>query len=516
MSLIQKSTSVVAASFCLGCAFVGFEPAPYSPRQLEVVYSEQEDLTFLSWKLAREADPGSVSFELFDGAQRRPITLDQAPFPAEPYECGNAICFQYQLPGLFEPPDAPLIHSIHARFGEHASPRATLSEVTETFSIDPIAIDRNRRADVRRYDWFADNEIPLVRAYDWRFVDGACGAEGPAFAPLDGAVDLPEGWAGDPACIEVSPRRRDRQGAIASAPLVASAETQLLARQRYDAPSAVHTTLYGVLFDLAIADAARCSEVRTALSSRIDAAITRRDPDAVKLGEYEPEGAQNCDPAPPEGYPIARMLADAQDAVLDTAGPHKTIFWIYVGNRAGSARDLASSWEELLGMSAALDRSPVYAWVIASNERAFEISARWLTPYRPVEDPTLLDDIDSVSELALPFRTLEHDLETQVELTAPAPRPEYARICQSVPIVASVEIDGAMVDPLAFAWPRRDLPLYTVDLGAQIGVPNAEFVAQSSEVQLEVCTAFCEGPFRTQAGIDHESWLASDTCAGFE
>ncbi len=126
----------------------------------------------------------------------QPIDLAAAPFPAEPRRCGRATCFQYQVLGHFVPPaDVGLLRVTHPRFGELASPPGVLVEVAETFAVDPIALDRNGRADPRRFDYFAEEGIPFERSYRWRLTAADCGAdaEGPDFAPMDGIVELPAG-----------------------------------------------------------------------------------------------------------------------------------------------------------------------------------------------------------------------------------------------------------------------------------------------------------------------------------
>jgi len=506
------------ALFAAGCAFVEFEPAPYAPRELTIVYSIQEDLTFLGWQLERNADADAVTFELADeDGVMRPIDLAAAPFPAPPRPCGRATCFQYQVPGHFVPPaDLPLLRATHPRFGEFASAEGTLIEVAETFSIDPIAVERNARADPRRFDWFAEERIPLVRDYGWRLVAGECEAPSaqPELAAMEGLVALPEGWAA-PSCFEAAPLRADAPGVLAQAPLVESAETRLAVRQRYDAPSYPHATLYGVLFDLAVADPTRCAQVRDTLFDTISAAIGARDASAVVLGAFEPDDAPDCAARPPALYPVARMLALAQDAALATDGP-KTILWIAVSNRAEPSAAFDAAWAELLAGSASIEPSPVYDWLITSGASAPRdgATAQWFTPYRPIEDPTLLDDIDTVAGLAAPFRTLDHDLDTTIALELGAlSRPQYGRICQAVPELATLEVGGAPAFD-TFAWPPRDAPLYTVDLGVQFGVPSALYVPRSSEVLFEVCWRFCDGPFRGANGADHESWLESTECAG--
>lgn len=507
----------LACSLITGCAFVVFEPAPYSPRQLSVVYSAQEDMTFITWQLPEHADADSVTFELAsEDGTLRPIDLADAPFPAAPRRCGRATCFQYQIVGRFVPPaETPLLRVTHPRFGEFASAPGTLVEVEETFAIDPIALDRNGRADPRRFDYFAEQGIPFERSYRWRLTAAECGddAAQPDFAPMDDIVELPEGWT-TPACFESTPVRADAPGVVVRAPLVPSAETWLLPRQRYDAPALTHTTLYGVLFDLAIADAERCRQTREIVAARIDSAIRAGDPSAVSLGAFEPIDGAGCAAQPPSLFPVARMLSAAQDAALATDG-EKTILWVLVSNRSEPSAAFEAAWSELLDGSAAIEPNPVFGWWIVPAERGGrETGPQWTIPYRPVEDETLFEDIDTIGRRATPFRTLDHDLETRIALELGGhARPEHARICQAVPRLASLEVAGVPVGD-TFAWPERGAPLYTVDLGVQIGVPNELFVARSSEVQIEICARHCDGPFRAANGEDHASWLAASECAG--
>ena len=135
-----------------GCSFVEFEPSPYAPRDVEVVYSKQEDLTFLFWKLKSSADLDLVSFELWDPVKEEwiQINLNQTWFPASPYECGQEYwCFQYQLEGEWEW-DKDVLRSLHLDGGVFGVLDLRNRSVDRTFDHDPIAVNLNVSFDPKK------------------------------------------------------------------------------------------------------------------------------------------------------------------------------------------------------------------------------------------------------------------------------------------------------------------------------------------------------------------------------
>lgn len=502
-----------------GCAFVEFESSPYSPSELDVVHSAQEDMTFLSWRLDRRADPGAVEFELVSDDGYRVIDLAAAPFPAAPYRCGSAWCFQFQLDGRVDfAEDVPILRARHPRYGMFASLEPSTHEVDTTFDVDPLGVERNARIDPRRFDWFAEAGVPLVREYGFRLQPGACEPDGAAeladFVRSDGLVAARTGWTDGEACFEAMPVHREGNGTVVRRPIVPSAETYLAQRETHTVPNQAHRTLYGVLFDLSIADSARCEAVRAQLTDTLRAEIEGRDPGAVWLGAFEPDDAPDCAARPPELYPVAAMLQAAFDAAAVTAGPARTVFWLHVSNRATSGPVLEEALAQLLAASAELEPNPAFLWSLAVTGSA---TSRWVTSYRPIEDETLLDDIDTVAEQAVPFRTMLHDASDEIPIAAAsgAPTRAEAKLCQAIPPAATVVLAGGTASlGQAFAWPADDAVAYRVELGEQIGVPNQEYVPTSVTVLMEVCARFCGGPVRTANGTVLPSWRDSTECAG--
>src|SRR5690606_28585146 len=137
-----------------------------------------------------------------------------------------------------------------------------------TFEVAPIGIERNTQVDPRRFDWFADNDIPLRRAYQWQLVarderadlrpEEACeqAAVTDRWAPMDAYVAMPQAWVEGARCFVARPVRSDGPGARVVVPFAPSAEL-IWEVQDYVPESERHPTLYAFLFDMQINNAGR-------------------------------------------------------------------------------------------------------------------------------------------------------------------------------------------------------------------------------------------------------------------
>ncbi len=528
---------VLGAMFgAAACADVRFEEAPYVARDLRVVYSEQEDLTFLFWSLPRAADLDAVAFTLFDGA---PLNLDEAPYPAPPRSCAvDRWCFQFQLDGRVDPPAEPLLTTHHPRFGAYPSRVAELETAVETFGLAPIAVDRNRAIETRRQDWFADQGIPLVRDYAYHLDESDCGGAGGAGVPLDPVegpiretVAAPPDWESlGLACLRGQPNRRDRPGVVLSRPLVPSAVTWLLPRDRFEADTTQHQTLVWLWFDLAVPDASRCARVREELTAAIDGPLLAQDPRRTLIGIFDSAIDGSCSPSPPPTYPVAEMVEATGEALRAAEDPALTVVWIYVSNRLAVPPAFPAAWESL--RSATLDlvsrattppSAPPYFWAVAGPELSFALRTApdVQVLYRPLEDETLFEDLTTEARRNVPFRTMLHEPSARIPVAAPpddlGPQigPRIGRLCDAFPPVTTLLVGDRAVDAAAFAWPARSTASFQADLGVQRGVPAAAYEARGVTVQLELCTAFCDGPLVLADGTIIESWGADTRCGGW-
>jgi len=518
------AAAIVLVGTATSCSFIQFEDGPYVIRDLRVVYSQQEDVTFLSWKLRRDADRSLVEFELYRAGSFRTIDLSEAPFPAEPWDCdGNRICFQYQLPGKYDVPDdrSPL-RSRHADEGTFAGPDPEVREVETTFEIDPIALGRNQRIDPELEDWFDDNGVPLRRGWEWQFVprDGdACGATVDSdWRSLGSTVSVDYGWVDRSVCFASRPDRRDAPGTEIMAPLPPSAETDF-GRQTYRPGAIDAPVVYGILLDLVVASEARCNDIKESLLPTIQDAVESRG-DHRNLGVYTPrsretgESLDGCDQEPGRQYPVAEMIREATEVKKKLEPTRIRVLWIYLNNvplqpDESTVRQLRE-WTTTLPEEHDL---PVYNWAIGSNPVLAAGPWDHRTGWRPVEDDTFVGDIQAFAEDRLPFRTMDHENDRNIPIDKPdaVDDPEAFKICQSTPVPVSrigVEVgrpDYSPADPHV-PWPDTGRPFVQLSLQPQTLVPRLDYRSVRVDFVVEVCERFCDHPFRTRGGAVYDNW----------
>jgi hypothetical protein len=481
----------LAAGFVAGCSFVKFERGPYAVRDVRIVYSAQEDVTFYSWRLRDDAALDRVRFELWNTETEsfEPIDLSDAIFPAAPYACGDGfVCLQYQRDGLHEPDDVPPVRSVHVDQGVFAGPPAQFQFASRTFDANPVAIDNNLAIDPRLDSWFEAFEFPLRRDIEWRFVApasrGICPAAADFIDDTSGGWDIAEaiisvdhGWTDSETCMVLRPRRREGPTSPVVDPLRPSAETTVI-DQPYVPPRIIAPTLYSVLIDLEIPNAERCAQVKDFLLSTIDSAIAARG-ERERLGVYTPLGEDGlptagCEQGPRDIYPIDQMLADAVAAENRIAPADARLLLIYINNVEVPPGDtIVNQFVELLGSLFEQTELARFTWAIGSNTVLDLVAWDFQTGWRPVEDETLAEDIVSFTRAALPFSTMDHSPTKEIRITAPeGVDPLYFKLCQTAPFPwSSVGVTPGFPQfdrrTPAVAWPENDAPFYTVAIEPQ-------------------------------------------------
>lgn len=540
------------------CANIRFEQGPYAIRALEVVYSAQEDMTFFSWRLRKDAKLALVDFELWQDGDYLPLALDDAPFPAEPVDCGDTWCFQYQLPGEYTPPEqtSPM-RSVHRDDGVFMGPAQRTRRVMTTFGTDPIALGHNDGIDPRRYDWFAENDVPLTRPYQWQFTDYAGGAcADPAaddWRPSKNPIAVDRAWttrATDGICFHLRPVRTDQPSDYVTDVLLPSAETSF-ETQKY-VPARVNAPIvWGLLLDLEIPDETRCRQVKGIIIDMLEASIGGRGDDQ-KLGIYTPIDAETgeelsgCDQASSREYPLEQMLRDGQTAQAELEPDKTRVLWVFANNIELPPSQRILDQLELLGLALLFGEGfdttgflpedvPVpedggdivelgtaaYTWAIGSDVFMGLFPWNVTTPWRPIEDQTLRADVRATARATLPFATMRHEATTEVEITSPKTaetRPIAFKICDATPFgVSAIGVEAGLpiwAGDQTVPWPEFDdyPPYFQVEIPPQILVPNSAFVRRSEQVVVEVCTAFCNGPFRNRGGDDYANWWSGSIC----
>ena len=547
-ALVGALAGALAGPLC-ACSFVEFEPSPYTPRRLEVVYSEQEDVTFISWRLRDSADLSLVRFEYWDlGAEAWvPISLSRALFPASPYACGGGdVCLQYQLKGRSiwpesaDPGTPPPLRSLHEDGGVFGPLDLRQREVEVTFGVDPIAIDLNVRFDPRRYDWFAENGVPLKRSYQWRLAESAAETREDTAAshtpeacgdPLPGpwqkltAPTLPEGWVERGRCLNARPQRSDDLGAEVTAPLPPSAS--LSARTLTYRPARLTPRAFLLtLTDLNVRSASRCAALKSEIISAVRASFNERFPASVRadLGDFVPLSPLDSTPLdacrqdPNRLYPVADLLSAVKGAVNPLAPEEVSLIFTYLNNSDEPLEGVAASqFEALLVELNTIPNLYVYGLAVAGGSVS-DLPWQRFIPWRARESSSFEDAIVNLSKSAFPLRTMDFvSGETPITLPAPpsATSPLSLRLCaltpdrflllRSAPGVESMERRGV------FPWGTSDPELF-VDIPLQNRVEDSDYYDEEQVVTYEVCARFCDYPFRSRSGVDYASWVSAPVC----
>ncbi len=522
-SRISAMGAVLACVLVCGCTFVEFERSPYAARDLVVVYSSQEDLSFLSWKLGEEADVEAADFELYRDGDYRPIEIDRAPYPAAPYSCGNKEqCVQFQVDGRLPiSSEASPVRTVHE--GIWGGPRPEVHSVETTFGIAPFAIDNNDAIDPGLSDWFSANDVPLRRDFEFQLVERAqdCAeAADNRWRTMGRPSAVDYGWVEQPKCFASRPKRRDTPGPVLTEPLDPSAET-FYERQRYEPTSEQAPIIYGVLLDLHIADESRCHLVKERLLDMVDEAFDARGEPQL-LDVYLPIDAQSgddiedCTQSPNRYYPVGEMLLESEVAAAPFDPQDVRVVWLYVNNsRLPVDEELIADLDELSTPPSSQPNLEFFHWSLGYGWARAALGSNAQTGWRPIDDETLEADIDAFADNTLPFLTMKHDSETEVTITRPqgADDPRFFKVCTAQPPYAAVgnapgqppEFDAT--SPAA-PWPAADgvEPFYTVELIPQHLVEFSSYRNQPVEIVVEVCSRFCDHAFRTAGGRTFDNW----------
>ena len=517
------------------CAEVRFEKSPYAIRGLDVVYSAQEDVTFLAWRLKQGIDPDQVAFELRTTEEGRwqSIDLQSAPFPSPPYDCDQGyVCFQFQLPGQHDWGEETPLRSIQREQGIFAGSTPRYYETRQTFGIDPMALDQNAVIDPKRYDWFSEVKIPLRRDYQWQLVPGnrldyranqasRCSQAVPsAWKALAPRLSPEDTWTQVPVCMVARPKRQDQPGAEVTRPFPPSAVLHA-ETQRYLPAEELAPAIMVPLVDLLIRSEARCARTREEILGKVAGFF--RD-DSVVLETYTPVDIQSGEPfdgcrqRSDQDYPARQMIEDIKREAGGLAPRKIRVVLVYLNNvDLPPSERIAQRLFELYTELQRIDNVRPYTLAVGSNLILTEsIPWDYTVGWRPIDDDVFLEDLVGWGNATMPFRTMLHDLSTQVVIDKPVPAgtPKYFKICAVTPdTIRRVGTTGGGSYPAQsefqrlYPWPQDGATVfYTLDLGVQDRVPYTEYTREPTFLVVETCEAFCDLPFRAASGTDYPSW----------
>ena len=553
---------LAATVLFVGCGDVLFVPSPYTPQKVELVYSSQEDITMVRWRISSTAALGNdLKFQILGENDGQPIDFSQSLFPGGASTCADAdggSCFQYVVRGQY--PVAQFPHpviAIHATYGTLPGELATQRTEAQTLSVSPFFQLTNDEVHVALTDGVAF-EPPYVyaRSYDrtmWP-TKGLCVADSVpmsvSFSPLDTTYLFP---ADQPLsdsgiyCVGIRPTPWDGgapvlnnsvcsnggycpsvvQGRLATLPQVTDMHST------FTPPIEQSPVIYQIVLDLEIAVPERCDSARSTIESLVDKYMNMAPSvKVVKLPTINlatnadaTGGSPNCAQVG-DGRTLPAP-ADMAEAVLQVVSSfpqtHQQFHFFYFNNQDFALpQSMTDSLQALFdGLTAPAPYDLLtFSWLFNPGLAAATGPSWWKsTTWQSYEDPSFETQLAMYVAQNLPYTSQTSDQSVPVPLLSATDLATYNggffKICDSSPYAQAA--DTSPVQPLfgygGWAIDASDPPGYLVTLPQAIAVPGPSFTPASASVDFQVCTAYCDHPFVASNGTGDTSWMTSPFCS---
>ena len=557
---------------CLGilaslgaCGNVTFVDAPYAPRHISIIYSAQEDLTLVRWRMSATNLDQAVGFDLLDQTGVwRPIDFAASLYPGGVAPCGKdpggkgpggkdaGLCAQTVLPGRYQPPaKAPsALRSRNPTFGTSPGDAATFQSAARTLGLRSVFLRGNAIMSTTIGDVIGGDPVfvfprPLEKALweragvcvpgyrpDGTSFDPVPGLQGtwPAPAPLSTAGRY---CASIRAIMNSGDRGVDAPVAVDTLPEVTSGD------HVYTVPTERTPFSYQIVLDLSIPVADRCQEATQDIQSLVASTLgkysaLRALPLLDLSAQIDPE--TNAPGTPCRQSPLRAIDAEGtaqkiKEAAASWPEQHPRFFVLYFNNlRAPLPDALAQS----LGAyrNAVVDSAPLpvplnefqaLLWAFGPPEMSqsfpgslpfpgWDLSRDWLTATDPAFVPELMD----IGSQSLPLISEIQDPAAAVPLLTPDQAQPLdgglIRLCQvsiapqagtSLQMVGHDASGGLTYLPPDLQWPvhRSDPHAYLLSLPEVWAVSAVGFNAHKSHIRYEVCTRYCDHAFTSESGV---------------
>jgi hypothetical protein len=541
----------------MGCGDVLFVPSPYTPQNVDLVYSSQEDITIVRWRISSTAQLGDdLQFQILGVNDNKPLDFSQSLFPGGGSLCadGEGSCFQYVQAGQYPVALYPRpVQAVDTTYGTLPGALANARTEDQTLGVSPFFHTNNDLVYVDLTDTVAF-ESPYVypRSYDrsmWP-TDALCVSDsapaGVSFSPLDPKTygfppDLPLSDKGI-YCVGVRPIREDGvSGAVAQGRVATQPQVTDMA-QTFTPPVEQSPVIYQIIFDLDIPNPDRCPLALATIESTVDQAmkmanttalpvkLTTRNV-AIDLNATDASGPCTQQDAP--ALPSADMAQAVYQQISQFPQTYQQFHLFFFSNLDSPLAPSLNSSLDALFTDLASPPPPytldVKNWLFNPGPAAVATpgtaSPSWwmVQTWQDFADPALAQMLDSYAQQNLPYESQLHDASVPVPLLSPDDATSddggSIKICDSTLPVTPVEIGTS---PLVTflqteAWPVIDAnpPGYQVSFPPNDRIPYAQFAPQSVALDFQVCTAYCDHPYVSTAGTGVTSWATSPLCAVF-
>ncbi len=544
------SGPVLASASCGPLLFV---PSPFTPQKVELVYSAQEDITLVRWRIS-SPNPAAdgLSFEILDqSGQYQPLDFSRSVFAGGGASCadGNGACFQYVVRGAYTVPQGrPPVRAVHAGDGTLPGGQPTSRTVDRSLTVDSFFHTGNDAVYVNIEDTVAsDGPYVFARSYErtmWA-TKGLCLSgsppDGVGFSPLDETDGFPppQPLTDDGIyCVGVRPLPADAGAAALAQARVATQPQLVTVDLTYTPPVETSPIIYQIVLDLQIPVASRCATTMQAIESQVDATMNGVGVPVVKLPTMnlavDPEGSPGSSCAQPQSrsLPAEAMAQAVKQTVLKFPQHHQQFYFLYFNNLAAPLPpSLTSSLQDLF---ADLTKDPpadlqLKSWLFnpglaGATGPKWWMSTAWLSAGDP-DDPTLSQALTSYAQSTLPYTSQIYDDSVPVPYFTADQVAMFDgktfKVCTQSPsadaIVGMTDLEwlgAGAIWPINAANPPGFLAKLTGSMAIRVNVPAPSFFPVSIYAELQVCTRYCaDHPYVAQNGTGVLSWATSASCS---
>jgi hypothetical protein len=540
-----------------GCGDVSFVPSPYTPQDVDLVYSAQEDITVVRWRISSTvpADP-DLRFQILGAAGFDDVDFSQSVFPGGGTLCGDGVgsCFQYVVRGRYGTlKDGRPIQAVHARYGSFSGGIAQAHSVPQTLALVSFFHSGNQNVTVNITDQVASQgpyNYPRGYVQGMWPTNGLCvsdsAPDGVSFSPLDPTTDsfppdtrATNGQLTDSGiyCVGISPVPGDAGAAALAETRIATRPEVVTLHQTFSPPVVQSPVIYQIVLDLDIPIPDRCASTRQKIEALVDKYMSYTGNGAVAVKKLPTLYLAGDDPNAANGSANCVQTNDAKldasamaDAVMQEVTSHpeeyqQFHFFFFDNLNAPLLQPMVDSLSAFLS---ALETAPApyqlrtLSWLFNPGlGQANPPNPTWtMTPsWQAAEDPSFEQLLASYAMQSLPYRSQWQDPSAPVPLLSADDAMTYdgaqIKICSSAPYVFPVDVtSGSEFFTPSWAVKAADPPGYLVSLPTQQQTPFTSFVQASASVDYQICTRYCDNhPYVSTAGMGESSWTDSTTCA---
>jgi hypothetical protein len=536
-----------------GCAPVDFVPSPYTPQKVELIYSAQEDITIVRWRISSaDQTSGDLSFQLLSDTGYQGVDFSQSAYPGGAAPCADGIgsCFQYVFRG-----PAPTwwggarpVQAVHDTFGVLPGSLPKRTSVTNTVLLTSFFNIGNDVVYVDITDTVASQGAYVFpRSYDrtmWP-TKGLCLSDSPpdgvTFSPLEATGGFPppspltdDGYY----CVGVRPLPTDAGDAVLAQTRVETLPQVTARRLDYAPPIQKSPILYQIVLDLSIQVASRCdssiaqieSAVRDALKKAGEAAgvpVVEIPEINLALDPSKTDDTSKCSQMTTRTLPADDIAAEVKQKVVSFPEKYQQFHFFYFNNLDAPLPDtLVTSLQRLsddLGYPPPGYQLDTISFGFAGG-LANANGPTWTNPepwFKSADDSRLVMTLSSYAEGSLPY-------ESQIYDSGSTPVPFFTtddankfnggrlKLCDFTTAVAPVDMAQSTSLGPGPTWPidAADPPGFKLFVSPPVDTPAASFVPVAVSIDMQVCTRYCtDHPYVSLAGTGQDSWTRSPLCA---